>query len=136
MKVVVDANIAAALFLDLAYSPNAREAIASATEIIAPDLIAAEIANTLWKLVASKHIELEFTQRVLDGMIAVISEFVPGTSLAAEAVQYACALDHPAYDCFYLALAKRLQARLLTADRRFAAALGRMEPTIDHVFIE
>jgi predicted nucleic acid-binding protein len=135
MIVVVDANIAAALFLDLSYSARAREALTSATELLAPDLIVAEMANTLWKLVASRHIDLDFAHRVLEGLSAVVSEFVPGARLAAEALRYASALGHPAYDCFYLALAKHRDARLITADRRFAAALERLDPPVDYAFI-
>lgn len=36
-------------------------------------------------------------------------------------------LDHPDYDCIYAAIADREQARLLTADRRFAPKLPSSE---------
>jgi predicted nucleic acid-binding protein len=39
--------------------------------------------------------------------------------LAASAVRLAIDLGHPAYDCFYLALAVQEQYPLITADRRF-----------------
>jgi predicted nucleic acid-binding protein len=32
--------------------------------------------------------------------------------------------NHPVHDCLYAVLAKREQARLVTADRRFAAKLA------------
>jgi predicted nucleic acid-binding protein len=38
--------------------------------------------------------------------------------LAERASQIAVDLEHPAYDCFYLALAEREAAALVTADRR------------------
>ena len=82
MIIVVDANIAAALFLDLAYSAQARDAVMEASGIIAPDLITAEVANTLWKLVHFKHIDMGLADHVLDGLTAIISEFVPGARLA------------------------------------------------------
>jgi predicted nucleic acid-binding protein len=135
MIIVVDANIAAALFLDLAYSAPARDAVTDAKEIIAPDLITAEVANTLWKLTRSKHIDIGLADHVLDGLAAIVSEFVPGARLAAEAVKHASALDHPAYDCFYLTLAKRRRAKLITADRRFADVLERVDPPVDYQLI-
>ncbi len=42
---------------------------------------------------------------------------------AAEAATLAQRLDHSVYDCLYAVLAKRENARLATADRRFAAKL-------------
>jgi predicted nucleic acid-binding protein len=39
--------------------------------------------------------------------------------LAASASRLAVDLDHPVYDCFYLALAVQEQAPVVTADRRF-----------------
>ena len=43
--------------------------------------------------------------------------------LRRRALEIATALRHPAYDCFYLALAETRDAELVTADRRFAARL-------------
>jgi predicted nucleic acid-binding protein len=34
-------------------------------------------------------------------------------------------LDHPVYDCFYLALAERERAPLISADKRLLAAAQR-----------
>ena len=39
--------------------------------------------------------------------------------LAPSAARLAIDLDHPAYDCFYLALALQEQYPVVTADRRF-----------------
>jgi len=45
--------------------------------------------------------------------------------LAPEAFRLARLLDHPVYDCLYLALAMESGAPVVTADRRFAAAAAR-----------
>jgi predicted nucleic acid-binding protein len=41
--------------------------------------------------------------------------------LAARATEIAIALKHPIYDCFYLALAERERAPLISADKRLVA---------------
>lgn len=41
--------------------------------------------------------------------------------LSGRASELASLLDHPAYDCFYLALAEQRRAPVVTADRRFVA---------------
>jgi predicted nucleic acid-binding protein len=43
--------------------------------------------------------------------------------LARQAVRIACDLDHPVYDCVYLALADRENASMVTADRRLSERL-------------
>lgn len=46
-------------------------------------------------------------------------------ALHRAALDLATRLDHPVYDCLYLALALDRGAALATADRRFAAAITR-----------
>lgn len=119
--VVIDANVAAALLLDLAYSANAREALSGAARIVAPDIIVHEVANALWKLVADGKVTEHFAHQALIGLDALVSDIVAGRELAHDALRIAIALGHPVYDCFYLALAAARDAPLMTADRRLAA---------------
>ena len=49
----------------------------------------------------------------------VVAEFVPDEQLAAEALQLALKLNHPAYDCTYLACAGQKGAEFITADKKF-----------------
>jgi predicted nucleic acid-binding protein len=43
---------------------------------------------------------------------------------AARALAIASAIEHPAYDCFYLALAELRDTRMVTADRRLQSRLA------------
>jgi predicted nucleic acid-binding protein len=45
-----------------------------------------------------------------------------------EALALACHLDHPVYDCLYLALARREAAVLLTADQKLMALAAQVLP--------
>jgi len=56
------------------------------------------------------------------GSPAAFSALV-GWRLSARAFALAHELDHPVYDCVYLALAEVEDARLVTADRRLLARL-------------
>ena len=53
----------------------------------------------------------------LDRLIAV-------DELIEPALLYACELRHPIYDLIYLETARRLDAQLVTADRRFIARIA------------
>ena len=53
-------------------------------------------------------------------------EFRPTAPLASRAIELALELDHPVYDCFYLALAEAEKTELVTADLRLE---GRVRST-------
>jgi predicted nucleic acid-binding protein len=53
--------------------------------------------------------------------------------LAASAARLAADLDHPAHDCFYLALAVQEQHPVVTADRRFHDIVRKHPYLSDHI---
>jgi predicted nucleic acid-binding protein len=61
---------------------------------------------------------------MVDGLPDMLDELAPSAPLAARAFAIASALAHPAFDCFYLALAERHGTRLVTADRRLVTRLA------------
>jgi predicted nucleic acid-binding protein len=122
--IVIDANVAAALLLDLAYSASARDAVREAERLIAPDIVVHEFTNALWKLVGSGRITEGFAHQALTGLDGLVSEFVAGRAIAHDAIQIAIEFTHPVYDCFYLALARERDATLMTADRRLTARVA------------
>ncbi len=48
----------------------------------------------------------------------MLDQLVPTALLAPRAAAISMLLDHPAYNCFYLALAEQRRATMVTADRR------------------
>ena len=64
-------------------------------------------------------------------LAAAISEmavnWTEDEGICPDAVRLSLALDHPVYDCLYLALAHRIGATLVTADARFVNALAETE---------
>lgn len=56
----------------------------------------------------------------------------PMAELAPRALEIARALDHPAYDCFYLTLAEREHTYLVTADEVLVRRVART-PWARHV---
>ena len=103
--------------------------------LMAPDLIVAECANILWKKVQRKELsndEALIAARLLQG--AEI-ELVPSRALLESATRLAIELDHPAYDCLYLALAVEHDCRFVTADERLVNKIRRdkKSPFLDHI---
>ena len=90
--------------------------------LAAPDLIFAEVANVMWKLwrkgvLTDAHYAAR-GEALKDAPLLV----TPVRDLLASAMRLARELDHPVYDCIYLALAVREGCPAITADQRFAAA--------------
>lgn len=116
MTWVVDASVAIKWFVDEARSGEARAVLASGQSIIAPDLIIAETCNTAWKKVRRGEISLEQAEAMVGALPLSFDRIVPSAPLSARAMELAQKFDHPAYDCFYVALAESESAILVTDD--------------------
>lgn len=118
MTFVVDASVALKWFVSEEGSTQAATLLAGLDALIAPDLIVAEVVNAAWRAVRAGGMSDVQHDRVAARLGAAFDELVPLGSLAPRAAVVSRSLDHPAYDCFYLALAETRAARLVTADRR------------------
>lgn len=117
----MDASVVLRWFLN---EPGAATAAAAlSTPNLAPDLIAAEIGNGLWAAVQRQRVDELTARTLLASVPQLFQELRPATALANQAFAIACALKHPIYDCFYLALAETEGASLLTYDTRLQAAV-------------
>jgi predicted nucleic acid-binding protein len=120
---VIDASIAVKWVVDEQGTPEAL-VLRQKAKLIAPELLVAECANILWKKVQRNELSKEealLAARLLQG--AEI-ELLPTRSLFEAATRLSIELDHPAYDCLYLALAVENECRFVTADERFLRKLG------------
>lgn len=106
--------------------PGTEDALAlrSRMKLIAPELLVAECANIFWKKVQRGELtqnEALFAARLLQ---ASDIEILPTRALLEAATRIAIELDHPAYDCLYIALAIERDCRFVTADGRFLRKLA------------
>ena len=128
MKFVLDASSA---FVILSAPERLAPSFSQATDVLAPDLIVAELLNARWKISRSGA-----TAPSLESMLGLFARIrmVATLPYAADAAALARRIDHPVYDCLYAVIAAREGAQLLTADRRFAGKLA-SEP-IDVLTVE
>jgi predicted nucleic acid-binding protein len=124
MTLVVDASVAALWVLNQEHSADAL-AVKSEAPLIAPSLIAAELGSAIWKAVRRGDVSKDNGLIAIRDALLPFEALVPMEDLRTRAFELAVELDHPIYDCFYLALAERERAPLITADRRLLAAARR-----------
>jgi predicted nucleic acid-binding protein len=120
---VVDASIAIKWVVE---EDGTEEALTlrGRARLIAPELLVAECANILWKKVQRDELskqEALLAARLLQGADV---ELLPTRSLFESATRLAIELDHPAYDCLYLALAIENECQFATADERLLRKLS------------
>jgi predicted nucleic acid-binding protein len=123
-SVVVDASTVVRALVD--YHPEAidwlsriaREEVRAAC----PDLLYAEVANALLVKQRAGSLSSAKAKRVIDAAAAVPFAMTTLRSLAVPAWVVASERGLSAYDACYVVLAETMDAALVTADRRLAAA--------------
>ncbi len=127
-RLVVDASVAIKWIVPEVDADAALELLPN--QLVAPDLLLPECANSIWK----KHHRGELSSKeaalAVELLLLVEVEIIPSRPLIAAATRIACRLDHPAYDCFYLALAVDSGAAYVTADSRLLKLLARKAPDL------
>lgn len=90
----------------------------------APALILAEVGNALWKRIARGEMNDPGGAAEMLGRLPEMLTLTGDAELAPRAMVLACELDHPIYDCFYLAAAEQQAEVLISADKRFLRKAG------------
>ena len=104
------------------------EMVLNADLVLAPELMLTEVANALWRLQRAGQLPVADLQRQFSQAAALVDHIEPDRHLQVEALSLACHLNHPVYDCLYLALARREAAALLTADQRLLSLAAQVLP--------
>jgi predicted nucleic acid-binding protein len=121
--VVIDASVAIKWVIEEEGTADAL-AVRRDKSPIAPDLLIPECANILWKKVRRSQLEPSEAEIAARLLARAEIELVGTRSLLETATRLAIELDHPTYDCIYLALAMNKGCPFVTADRGFVAKVG------------
>lgn|GEM_PF-2375585 len=110
VKVVVeeeDSSKAIALF---------RSAVEGTYRLVAPDFMAIEFANVLWKYVSRKILREEEARRHIERFPFDRIEWLPARVLVSQALRFATEFGVAVYDGAFLASAESLAVELVTTD--------------------
>lgn len=124
MRLVIDASVAVKWLIEEEGSDAARRLAASGEDLHAPRLMASEVANALWRKTGLGEIDHDSARASIAAIPEMPVLWNADETLSVDALRFALMLDRAVYDCVYLALARRIDGRLVTADARFANALA------------
>jgi predicted nucleic acid-binding protein len=126
LTLVIDASVAVKWVLIEPGSPRAL-ALRNEGGLIAPSLIAAEVGNALWKAVRRDGFARQDALDAIRTIMLAFDALIPLEELHERALELSLELDHPIYDCFYLALAERERAPLVCVDSSLKAKARKLK---------
>lgn len=124
-RLVVDASVVTKWLLPELHSSAARRVLTEDNELLAPDLLWAELGNVLWKRFRAGEIAVEEARDLLRDFKRFPVRTTPSILLISAALDIATRFNRTVYDSLYLALAMSSRCRLVTADRRLYDGLKR-----------
>jgi len=132
-RLVIDASVAVKWVVP---EPDSDQAAALLEHtLVAPDLFFAECANVLWKKLRRGDLTEEEAGIAARTLEQVDLAVVPSRAYLGRAVSIAAALERPAYDAIYLAVAEALGLRLATADARLIRKMRQPPGTFSHLVV-
>ncbi len=117
MKLVLGASAALEVVLGRGQAARLSASVEEADVVLAPDLFVPEVVNTIWKYHQFEGLNLDACDRAIEAALGLVDAMVPSKEIYGEAFLLARTARRPAYDMFYLALARREDAVFLTLDK-------------------
>lgn len=127
--IVVDRNIIAYLYLPSEFSGQAEQLLAMGPDWAAATLWCSELRNLLALYLRKEVLSFEqayAVQTEAETLLADAEYEVP----SLDVLRLAETSDCSAYDCEFVALAKRLNAKLVTADKKILKAFPEIAMTL------
>jgi len=121
--VIVDASVCVKWFVPETHWQPASSLLHEDYDLHAPDLVFAEVGNVVWKKTLREEITAIEAQDIVAGLRRVPLVVHTTESLLDHAIAIALHARRSVYDCVYVALACRLEARMATCDQRLLNAL-------------
>ena len=135
MKLTVDASVVVKWYVSEAHSEEARVLLGHRLERFAPDFVLVELANILWKKARLGEIgDPQPYFRELSRVREAVA-LTSSADLIERAAQIAAQVDHPVYDCLYIACAEATGSALITADRKLCDVVAHRSLHVDVRYI-
>lgn len=118
MTIVLDASAAIEIALNLENAKIFKDLINESSLVLAPNFYPVEITNVFWKYCKFGNLVEEKCKIGINCCIDLIDDFIDIKHMCGEVFTQSKLNQHPAYDMFYLVLARRESAILLSKDKK------------------
>ncbi len=122
MNLVIDASVAAKWIFEEPDSDRARvlqrDAGRRGLELVAPEILPAEVANVIWKRVLRGEIDPAEARSVFQEFKGMCPALIRVSGLVEAALTLSIRFRHSVYDGLYVALASERACNLVTADEK------------------
>ncbi len=118
MTVVLDASVALEIALEGNRGTEFKDLLSECSIVTAPDIFVSEVTNSFWKYRVFSNITDDQCFQGIEFCLDLVDDFCSTQSLWREVIKESIRLKHPVYDMFYLILARRTGARLLSCDKQ------------------
>lgn len=122
MNLIVDASVAIKWFVPEIYWECAAR-LQDVPNLYAPDFMLLECTNILSKKARRKEITRDLADEIQQNLLYLPVQLYPWQDLLLEASDIAHATYRSVYDCLYLVLARQLEGKVVTADKKLYLAL-------------
>ena len=119
MTLVVDPSVAVNWFVREDGRSAAIALLRNGAPLLAPDILVPETLNLLWRKLRRGEVALQQAVNVAEVLPRFLDEIVPSSRFANSAFELSLQMDHPVYDCLYLACAIANNCVLVTRDDTF-----------------
>ena len=126
MIVTVDPGVVLRWFVEEPLRAEARALLAQGHELIAPDILIADVMELAWNRAMAGEIAPAQIEPIVRnvGLPSFVSTFVESARLRERALVLAQRCGGPVRDCFYAACAEAASAPLVSSDEDFLQALA------------
>lgn len=124
---VVDASVACKWYLDEVWSDVARRLLVEEVRLAVPRFFFLETCSVMAKRHRRSEVAADDVRAVAESLERLPLSVWPDSALLRDTVQAALRYRCSVYDSMYLALAERIDGRLVTADRRLVKAFADTE---------
>jgi predicted nucleic acid-binding protein len=122
--IIVDASVVMKWFVEEELHAKAKRLRQAFAQLAAPDFMLLEVANIAWKKVRRGELSAAAAMAIGADFRSSPLLLLSTTALIDDALATAIEIDHPVYDCPYLAAALQQRGICLTADRRLCTRIA------------
>ncbi len=134
MNYVLDASVVMKWFVpEIHWEKAALLQSYSETSLHAPDFLQLECTNILIKKVRRKELQEGEANMIQELLLVMPVQVYPWQELLIEAGRVAHETYRSVYDCLYLVLAKHLNGKMITADKKLYLAMKDSAEWGDHL---